>query len=99
MNQGINCQDSIEEDSVAHITQRLGNSIRALARRGTGLDEIAIDNLATSTKLQSWEAVRIPERLRFFSRLAVSLVLLFLLIITFVPWTQTITVRDRKSVV
>ena len=97
MNQGINCQDSIEEDSVAHITQRLGNSVRALARRGTGLDEIAIDNLATSTKLQSWEAVRIPERLRFFSRLAVSLVLLFLLIITFVPWTQTITVSGQLS--
>ena len=97
MNQGINCPDFIEEDSVAHITQRLGNSVRALARRGTGLDEIAIDNLATSTKLQSWEAVRIPERLRLSSRLAIGLVLLFFLLIAFVPWTQTITVNGQLS--
>ena len=82
---------------MARFAQNLGNRVRALVRRDTGLDEIAIDDLATSTKLQSWEAVQIPERLRFSSRLAITLMLLFLLIIAFVPWTQTITVSGQLS--
>ena len=82
---------------MAHFTQDLRNSVSSLLRRETGLNEIAIDDLATSTKLQSWEAVQIPERLRFSSRLALTLVLLFLLIIAFVPWTQTITVSGQLS--
>lgn len=82
---------------MAHFREDLRHRVRSLVRRSTGLDEIAIDDLATSTKLRSWETVQIPERLRFFSRLAVSLVLLFLSIITFVPWTQTITVSGQLS--
>jgi multidrug efflux pump subunit AcrA (membrane-fusion protein) len=61
------------------------------------LDEIAVDDLATTSKLQSWEAVQIPERLRFSSRLAILLVGLFVLVIAFVPWTQTITVTGQLS--
>ena len=82
---------------MARFTQSFGNRVRSLVRQETGLDEIAIDDLATSTKLQSWEAVQIPERLRLFSRLAVTLVLLFFLLIVFVPWTQTITVSGQLS--
>ena len=82
---------------MARFTQNLGQRIRTLIQREKGLDEIAIDDLATSIKLRSWEAVQIPERLRFFSRLAVTLVLLFLLLIVFVPWTQTITVSGQLS--
>ena len=82
---------------MARFTQSLGNRVRSLVRRDTGLNEIAIDDLATSAKLQSWEAVQIPERLRFSSRLAITLVLLFLLVIAFVPWTQTITVSGQLS--
>ena len=82
---------------MSRFTQSLGNRVRAPVRQGTGLDEIAIDDIATSTQLRSWEAVQIPERLRFSSRLAVTLVLLFVLIIAFVPWTQTITVSGQLS--
>ena len=82
---------------MARFTQSLGNKARELARPGTGLNDIAIDDLATSAKLRSWEAVEIPERLKFFSRLAVSIVLLLLVIVTFVPWTQTITVSGQLS--
>ena len=82
---------------MARFTQSLGNRVRSLVRRDTGLNEMAIDNLATSTKLQSWEAVQVPERLRFSSCLAITLMLLFLLIIAFVPWTQTITVSGQLS--
>lgn len=81
--------------------QRLGEGLKAkvqsFVNRPTGLDEITVDDLATSSKLQSWEAVQIPERLKFSSRLAIKLVLLFTLIIAFVPWTQTITVTGQLS--
>ncbi len=82
---------------MARLGSNLRNKVRSIVQRHTGLDEIAIDDLATSNKLQAWEAVEIPERLRFSSRLAIKLVLLFLLIIAFVPWTQTITVSGQLS--
>src|SRR5215831_15951777 len=88
---------SSEEDVVARLTEGLRNKVRSLVKQDTGLEEIAIDDLATSNKLQAWEAVQIPERLRFSSRLAIKLVLLFILIIAFVPWTQTITVTGQLS--
>jgi multidrug efflux pump subunit AcrA (membrane-fusion protein) len=85
------------EVSVQRIREGLKANIRSLVNRQSGLDEIAVDDLATSTKLQSWEAVQIPERLRFSSRLAIKLVALFILIVAFVPWTQTITVTGQLS--
>jgi multidrug efflux pump subunit AcrA (membrane-fusion protein) len=75
----------------------LKNTIHSLTRKDSGLSEIAVDDLATSTQLQSWESVQIPERLKFSSRLAIKLVVLFLLIIAFLPWTQTITVTGQLS--
>jgi len=82
---------------LASLGQSLRQRVRWLVQRPTGLDEIAVDDLATTSKLRAWEAVEIPERLRFSSRLAIKLVLLFLLIIAFVPWTQTITVSGQLS--
>ena len=79
------------------IREGLKSRIHSLVTQRTGLDEMAVDELATSTKLLSWEAVQIPERLRFSSRLAILLVGLFMLIIAFVPWTQTITVTGQLS--
>lgn len=82
---------------VARLGSGLKSKVRSLIARDSGLSEISIDDLATSSKLQSWEAVQIPERLKFSSRLAIKLVILFLLIIAFVPWTQTITVTGQLS--
>ena len=62
------------------IREGLKTRIQSLVTQRTGLDEMAVDDLATSTKLLSWEAVQIPERLRFSSRLAILLVGLFMLI-------------------
>ena len=75
----------------------LRGQIRSFVDQPTGLDELVVDDLAVSTKLQSWEAVQIPDRLRFSSRLAIKLLLAFLIIIAFVPWTQTITVTGQLS--
>ena len=82
---------------VASLGQSLRQKVRHFVQRPSGLDEIAVDDLAISSNLRAWEAVQIPERLRFSSRLAIKLVLLFLLIIAFVPWTQTITVTGQLS--
>ncbi len=82
---------------MARLGSGLKNKVRSLMAKDSGLSEISIDDLATSSKLQSWEAVQIPERLKFSSRLAIKLVILFLLIIAFVPWTQTITVTGQLS--
>ncbi|MGH7205239.1 MAG: HlyD family secretion protein [Nitrospiraceae bacterium] len=79
------------------IRDSLKGRVKSLVEQPTGLDDIQVDNLATSAELQSWEAVQIPERLRFSARLAIKLVLLFTLVIAFVPWTQTITATGQLS--
>lgn len=79
------------------IRDSLKGRVKSLVEQPTGLDDIQVDNLATSAELQSWEAVQIPERLRFSARLAIKLVLLFALVIAFVPWTQTITATGQLS--
>lgn len=79
------------------IRDSLKGRVKSLVEQPTGLDDIEVDNLATSAELQSWEAVQIPERLRFSARLAIKLVLLFTLVIAFVPWTQTITASGQLS--
>jgi len=71
--------------------------MRSLVQGESGLNELAIDQLLTSTRLQSWEEAQLPVRWRFSSRLPITLVLLFLLIIIFVPWTQTVTVTGQMS--
>lgn len=76
---------------------RLRNPLEALGQRASGLKDMAVDDLASSAKLRSWEAVEIPKQLRFSSRLAVHLIAVFLIVIAFVPWTQTITVTGQLS--
>lgn len=82
---------------MARITEGLKSKFHWLVDQPTGLDDLHIDDLATSNKLRSWEAVQVPDRLRFSARLAVKLLLLFFLMIAFVPWTQTITVTGQLS--
>ena len=75
----------------------LRDKLRSLVNQPTGLEEIHVDDLATTAKLRSWEAVQIPDRLKFSARLAIKLLLVFALIIAFVPWTQTITATGQLS--
>lgn len=82
---------------MARITDGLKSKIHSLVDQPTGLDGLDVDDLITSNKLRSWEAVQIPDRLRFSARLAIKLLLLFSLVIAFVPWTQTITVTGQLS--
>jgi multidrug resistance efflux pump len=70
---------------------------RSYGQEESGFEEITIDELAASTRLQSWENAQLPKGWRFSSRLPIALVLFFWLIIIFVPWTQTVTVTGQMS--
>jgi multidrug efflux pump subunit AcrA (membrane-fusion protein) len=72
--------------------------VSTIVGQKTALDDIVeVDDLAVSSQLRAWEAVQIPDRLRFSARLAIKLILLFALVIAFVPWTQTITANGQLS--
>jgi len=75
----------------------LGKTVRSLVHGESGSEEISVDELAASTKLQSWEEAQLPKGWRFSSRLPIALFLLFFLFIFFVPWTQTVTVTGQMS--
>lgn len=85
------------EQFVAHENPGVINRLHSLMPPESGLDDIAVDELLASAKLQSWEQAQLPVRWRLPSRLPIALVLLFLLVIIFVPWTQTITVTGQMS--
>lgn len=71
--------------------------VQALVVRPTPLGEIEVDDLATSVRLQSWEKVEVPKYLRRYGWWAVRLLVIFFLLVLFVPWTQTITVSGQLS--
>ncbi|MBX3302203.1 MAG: biotin/lipoyl-binding protein [Nitrospira sp.] len=75
----------------------LRKRIRSLSQEPSDSNAISVDELGTSVNLQSWEKAQLATGWRFSSRLPVVLVLLFLLIVIFVPWTQTITVTGQLS--
>lgn len=69
----------------------------SLPQGEAGLEALSIDDLATAANLRSWDAVRIPKRLMTTSRVTLTLLALFFLLIDFVPWTQTVTVTGQLS--
>lgn len=78
-------------------TDFLKSKVRSLVDQPTGLEDIDVDNFATSAKLQAWELVRVPDYLRRYGRISIKLLLVFFLFIAFVPWTQTITTTGQLS--
>jgi len=82
---------------VARVDLGLRKEIRSLAQDGSGFDEISVDELLTSTQLESWGQAQLPQKWRFSSRLPIAIAVLFSLVLTFMPWTQTITVTGQMS--
>lgn len=79
------------------IPQAIKNRLPPFVDRQTGLDDLLIDDWATSAHLQSWEAAEIPKYQQVFGKRAVKMILLFALLLAFVPWTQTITTTGQLS--
>jgi len=48
-------------------------------------------------QFESWAAVKIPGKLHTATRFVITLFLLFIISLAFVPWTQTITVQGQLS--
>jgi multidrug efflux pump subunit AcrA (membrane-fusion protein) len=69
----------------------------ALVDQVTDLDDLDIDSFTASEKLRAWELARIPEYLRAYGRRAIKLLVLFFLLVAFVPWTQTISATGQLS--
>lgn len=88
---------SDNDRSKASLTLGVGNTVQPIAWADSRSDESSIDEILAPTSLQSWEQAQLPRQLRFCSGLPITLVLLFLLIIIFVPWNQTITVTGQMS--
>ena len=88
---------SQEDLSGSNLPLNLGEKARALVQSDSRYGESSIDALLSSNKLQSWAEAQLPVRWRFSWRLPIFLLLLFLLVIMFVPWTQTITVTGQMS--
>lgn len=57
----------------------------------------AIRSPLANKRLQSWAAVRLPRRLRTWTRFAIMFFVVFAGVICFVPWTQTVTVKGQLS--
>ena len=72
-------------------------SIKQVAEYQTNLVDIQIDDVATSTQLQSWELVQIPPYLRRYGWWAIRILVMGFLLLMFVPWTQTITTSGQLS--
>ncbi len=72
-------------------------SVKQIAEHQSSLVDIHIDDLAASSQLKSWEMVQIPPYLRRYGWWSVRLLLIGLLLLMFVPWTQTITVTGQLS--
>ncbi|HMS83644.1 MAG TPA: ABC transporter permease [Nitrospira sp.] len=70
---------------------------RALVQRGVGLEAITIEQGPALAKLPCWQAVQIPRGMFTASRAILTILLLFLIVLEFVPWTQTISAKGKVS--
>jgi multidrug efflux pump subunit AcrA (membrane-fusion protein) len=82
---------------VPHTPESVKGSSSPLVERQTNLVDIQIDDLAVSSRLQSWELVQVPPYLRRYGWWAVRILVLGFFLLMFVPWTQTITVTGQLS--
>ena len=66
--------------------------------KSVGTTDLVADTYSSKKqRLQSQILVKVPKRLRMWSRLAFMLFIVFGVIICFVPWTQTVTVQGNLS--
>lgn len=70
---------------------------RALVKRGVGLEAVAIDQGSALAKLPCWENVKLSGGMFTASRAILTILLVFLIILEFVPWTQTIQATGKVS--
>jgi multidrug resistance efflux pump len=70
---------------------------RALVRKGVGLEAITMEQGSALSTLPCWEAVKLSGGMFTASRAILTILLVFLIILEFVPWTQTISAQGQVS--
>jgi len=82
---------------MAGLDRERGSNERALVPQATGFEAIALDTGSALSKMPCWDAVKIPRRLTTASRVTLTLLILIIIMIDFVPWTQTISAKGKVS--
>jgi multidrug efflux pump subunit AcrA (membrane-fusion protein) len=82
---------------MAGLDRERGSNERALVPRVTGFEAIALEGGSALAKMPCWEAVKVPRRLTTSSRVTLTLLILIIIMIDFVPWTQTISATGKVS--
>lgn len=70
---------------------------RAVVRAGLGLEAVAIEQGTELAKMPCWENVKLSGGMFTASRAILTILLVFLIILEFVPWTQTIQATGKVS--
>ena len=74
-----------------------GERALAVYQQGAGMTAVDIETSGGLENISSWQAVKVPKGLIGASRVTLTFLILFLIIIEFVPWTQTISAVGKVS--
>ena len=74
-----------------------GERALTVSQPGMGMAAVDIDITGAAGSMPSWKAVKVPRRLITASRFTMTVLILFLIIVEFIPWTQTITAQGKVS--
>lgn len=74
-----------------------GERALAVYQQGAGMTAVDIETSGGVENISSWQAVKVPKGLIGASRVTLTFLILFLIIIEFVPWTQTISAVGKVS--
>ena len=74
-----------------------GDRALAVSQPGMGMAAVDLDMSGGAGNMSSWKAVKVPNRLISASRFTLTLLILFLIIVEFIPWTQTISAVGKVS--
>ncbi|MCP9449987.1 MAG: HlyD family secretion protein [Nitrospira sp.] len=68
-----------------------------VSQPGPGIAAVDVDMMGSVANMSSWQAVKVPRSLLGSSRVTLTILLLILIIVEFVPWTQTISATGKVS--
>lgn len=74
-----------------------GDRALAISQPGMGMAAVDVDVTANTSNMPSWKAVKVPRKLISASRFTLTLLIVLIIIIEFIPWTQTISATGRVS--
>ena len=74
-----------------------GDRALVISQPGMGMAAVDVDVTANTGNMPAWKAVKIPRKLISASRFTLTLLIVLIIVIEFIPWTQTISATGRVS--